>query len=266
VQSFNDEHLHRLGRIHGQQEAFRAAEAAHKAGFANFNLDLMFGLPGQTLLQALADIDSAVALNPAHISHYQLTLEPHTPFYQRPPPDLPDEDRLWEMQAHCQWHLAEAGYTQYEISAYARSQQYCRHNLNYWEFGDYLGIGAGAHGKLTDVNGTGGIRRFCKLRNPQAYLNHAGSERVIAGSRSIPPSELGLEFMMNALRLVEGFPAGLFSERTGLPLEYVEPALSLAYARGLLSRNDKRIQPSELGRRFLNDVLELFMPEETERC
>jgi oxygen-independent coproporphyrinogen-3 oxidase len=214
----------------------------------------------------LADIDSAIALNPAHISHYQLTLEPQTAFYQRPPSDLPDEDRLWEMQTHCQERLAKVGYAQYEVSAYARTQQYCRHNLNYWKFGDYFGIGAGAHSKLSDVTGTGGIWRFWKLRNPQSYLSYAGSERIVAGRRLIPPSELGLEFMLNALRLVAGFPIGLFSERTGLPLKYIETALNLGCARGLLSRNEQRIQPTELGRRFLNNLLELFMPEETQHC
>jgi putative oxygen-independent coproporphyrinogen III oxidase len=261
VQSFNAEHLQRLGRIHGRQEAFRAAEVAHEAGFDNFNLDLMFGLPGQSLEQALADIANAIALEPTHISHYQLTLEPETGFYKQPPPDLPDEDLLWEMQQRCQQRLAENGYTHYEVSAYARPGRCCRHNLNYWEFGDYLGIGAGAHSKLTDPDGQ--VHRCWKLKNPREYLTHAGSPTVVGGSNLISPAELGLEFMMNALRLVEGFPADLFSERTGLPLESLRPMLNKARERNLLDRDEHTIRPTELGRRFLNDLLELFMPEKS---
>ena len=260
VQSFNAEHLQRLGRIHGREEAISAVEAAHQAGFTNINLDLMFGLPGQSLDQALADVNTAIALDPTHVSHYQLTLEPNTRFHKYPPSALPDDDELWTMQKHCQERLAKGGYTQYEVSAYARPQRRCRHNLNYWEFGDYLGIGAGAHSKLTDFQ-KGEINRFWKLKSPRAYLRHAGSAQAIGGARTIPLEDLSLEFMLNTLRLVEGVPASLFSERTGLPLDRLEPTLGNARKRGLLSPNKQFIQPTELGQRFLNDLLELFMPE-----
>jgi oxygen-independent coproporphyrinogen-3 oxidase len=259
VQSFNVEHLQRLGRIHGRQEAIRAAEAAHAAGFDNFNLDLMFGLPGQSLEQSLADIDAAIALEPTHISHYQLTLEPETGFYKQPPAGLPDDDLLWEMQERCQQRLAENGYTHYEVSAYARPNRRCLHNLNYWEFGDYLGIGAGAHGKLTDSQGR--IYRLWKRKNPRDYLNQAGGPEAIGGVDPITTAERILEFMLNALRLVEGFPTGLFSERTGLPLQRLLPLLNQARERELLEWNERLIRPTELGRRFLNDLLELFLPE-----
>jgi len=260
VQSFHPEHLQRLGRIHDGREAIRAAEAAHAAGFDNFNLDLMFGLPGQSLQQALADIASAIALEPTHICHYQLTLEPETWFYKQPPAGLPDDDRLWEMQERCQQRLAENGYTHYEVSAYARPDKHCRHNLNYWQYGDYLGIGAGAHGKLTGAQGR--IHRRWKRKNPREYLRQAGSPDAIGGIDPIAPAERILEFMLNALRLVEGFPIGLFSERTGLPLQWLLPLLSQAKKRELLDWNERFIRPTELGRRFLNDLLELFLPEE----
>jgi oxygen-independent coproporphyrinogen-3 oxidase len=264
VQSFNAEHLQRLGRIHDRREAIRAAEAAHAAGFDNFNLDLMFGLPGQSLEQSLADIDAAIALEPTHISHYQLTLEPETGFYTQPPVGLPDDDRLWEMQERCQQRLAENGYTHYEVSAYARPDRHCRHNLNYWQFGDYLGIGAGAHGKLSDAQGR--IYRLWKRKNPRDYLNQAGNPDAIGGIDSIAAAERILEFMLNALRLVEGFPTDLFSERTGLPLGRLLPLLNQAKERELLDWNEHLIRPTELGRRFLNDLLELFLPEAHYAC
>ncbi|HXH03337.1 MAG TPA: radical SAM family heme chaperone HemW [Candidatus Competibacteraceae bacterium] len=260
VQSFDDEQLTRLGRIHGRAEALHAAAAAHAAGFDNFNLDLMFGLPGQTPAQALSDIDTAIALAPTHISHYQLTLEPNTLFHRYPPP-LPDDELIWEMQQACQERLAQAGYAQYEISAYARSGRRCRHNLNYWEFGDYLGIGAGAHGKLTDP-AAGAIHRTWKLKHPQDYLQRAGSPACLGGDAPVAVAELGFEFMLNALRLVEGVPATLFAERTGLPLAVLEPLLTRARRRGLLEEDAQRLCPSPLGLRFLNDLLELFLPEE----
>lgn len=257
VQSFNANHLQRLGRIHGPQQAIRAAEAAHAAGFANFNLDLMFGLPGQSPAQALADVDTAIALAPAHLSHYQLTLEPGTLFYKHPPP-LPDDEATWAMLERGQERLSQAGYGQYEVSAYARPGRRCRHNLNYWRFGDYLGIGAGAHGKLSDANGA--IMRLWKLKSPRDYLRHAGTRQAIGGREMIPAAQLGLEFMLNALRLTDGFAARLFRARTGLPLSHLQPALAEAEARGLLECRS-RIRPTELGRQFLNDLLELFVPE-----
>ena len=261
VQSFRDEHLQRLGRIHDKHEAIRAAEIAHSAGFANFNLDLMYGLPKQTPEQALADVEQAIALDPTHISYYQLTLEPGTVFFKQPP-RLPDDEHIWTMQLHGQDRLAESGYCQYEISAYARDGRRCRHNLNYWEFGDYLGIGAGAHAKLSDY-ADDHVSRQWKQKNPRDYLGSAGKANCIAGRVALSEADLGFEFMLNALRLRDGFPSGLFTERTGLPLEFLENALTIAEERGLLFRDETQVRATERGRRFLNDLLELFLPENT---
>ena len=258
VQSFDDEHLQRLGRIHDRRAAFAAAEAAHAAELDNFNLDLMFGLPGQTVTQALTDIANAVALQPAHLSYYQLTLEPNTAFY-RSPPTLPDDETTDIIQQRAQAELARCGYQQYEVSAYARQNRRCQHNLNYWEFGDYLGIGAGAHGKLTDP-AAGRICRLWKLKHPRDYLAAAGTPAGIGGDEPIHAADLPVEFLMNALRLVEGVPAVLFEERTGLPLAALEPELSRVRERGLMAADSERLQPTELGLRFLNDLLQAFMP------
>ncbi len=257
VQSFSDDLLRRLGRIHDRREAFAAAEAAHAAGLENFNLDLMFGLPGQTVEQALADIANAVALQPAHLSYYQLTIEPNTRFYQSPP-TLPDDETISLMQERAQAELARRGYRQYEVSACARDGRCCRHNLNYWEFGDYLGIGAGAHGKLTDP-AAGWIHRLWKLKQPRDYLASAGTLASVGGDAPIGEADLPVEFLMNALRLVEGVPAALFGERTGLPLTVLEPGLGRARERGLMEPNPERLQPTEFGLRFLNDLLQEFM-------
>ncbi|HRW67501.1 MAG TPA: radical SAM family heme chaperone HemW, partial [Candidatus Competibacter sp.] len=216
VQSFDDGHLHALGRIHDRRAAIAAAEAAHAAGLDNFNLDLMFGLPGQTVAQALTDIACALALQPAHLSYYQLTLEPNTRFY-RSPPLLPDDETIDVIQERAQEELARHGYPRYEVSAYARADRRCRHNLNYWEFGDYLGIGAGAHGKLSDP-AAGQIQRLWKVKHPRDYLARAGTPAGVGGDAPVREAELPLEFLMNALRLVEGVPAALFGERAGLPL------------------------------------------------
>ena len=261
VQSFKNEHLRRLGRIHNKNEAIRAAEIAHSVGFENFNLDLMYGLPEQTPEQALADVEQAIALAPTHISHYQLTLEPGTVF-SKYPPRLPDDENLWTTQFYCQDRLAENGYRQYEVSAYARDGRRCRHNLNYWEFGDYLGIGAGAHAKLSDYTDGCAIRQW-KQKNPRDYLGSAGKAPCIAGHVTLSEADLGFEFMLNALRLTDGFPNSLFAERTGLRLEYFENTLAVAEELGLLFRGETRMQATEQGRRFLNDLLELFLPEET---
>lgn len=258
VQSFNDQHLQRLGRIHDRRAAVAAAEAAHAAGLDNFNLDLMFGLPGQTVEQALADIANAVALQPAHLSYYQLTIEPNTRFHQSPP-TLPDDETTSLMQERAQAELARQGYRQYEVSACARDNRRCRHNLNYWEFGDYLGIGAGAHGKLTDP-AAGRIHRRWKLKHPRDYLAAAGTPASVGGDAPIPTDDLSVEFLMNALRLVEGVPAALFEERTGLPLAVLERTLSRVRERGLMVADSERLQPTELGLRFLNDLLQEFMP------
>jgi oxygen-independent coproporphyrinogen-3 oxidase len=258
VQSFDDDQLRRLGRIHDRRDAFAAAEAAHAAGLDHFNLDLMFGLPGQTVVRALADIANAIALQPAHVSYYQLTIEPNTRF-QQSPPTLPDEETSDAIQGRAQAELARHGYERYEVSGYARAGRRCRHNLNYWEFGDYLGIGAGAHGKLTDP-AAGRIHRPWKLKHPRDYLARAGTPAGVGGDAPIRETDLPVEFLMNALRLVEGAPTELFAERTGLPFDALEPGLSRARARGLMEQDAGRLRATELGLRFLNDLLQEFMP------
>ncbi len=258
VQSFNDDQLTKLGRIHTRRDAYHAAEAAHAAGLDNFNLDLMFALPQQTLPQALADLDEATALEPAHISWYQLTIEPNTLFH-RQPPALPDDDHSWEIQQQGKEKLATAGYTQYEVSAYAQSAQ-CRHNLNYWHFGDYLGIGAGAHGKITRAD-TQTIQRRWKIKQPTAYLAHAGNEKQLAGIQLLSEDDAVLEFMMNALRLPQGFSSELFVQHTGLALHYLDAPLNQAEEQGWIKRCDNVIIPTEEGQRFLNNLLELFLAD-----
>lgn len=257
VQSFHDELLERLGRIHGRREALRAAEAAHHAGFDNFNLDLMFGLPGQSLAQGGEDIAIAIALEPAHISYYQLTLEPNTAFHHRPP-TLPPEEEIEAIQHQGQARLAAAGYAQYEVSAYARADRQCRHNLNYWRFGDYLGIGAGAHGKITHAP-EGRIERSWKKRHPRDYL--AAADKV-EGRSTLRRGDAAFEFMLNALRLVDGFDTALFSQRTGLALSAVTPALQEAERRGLIEWDVERVRPTERGRAFLNDLIALFLDDD----
>ena len=258
VQSFDDAQLQGLGRIHHRQDAVRAVEAAQTAGLDNINLDLMFALPRQTLAQALADLEQAIGLQPAHISWYQLTIEPHTRFHHHPPP-LPDDEHVWNMQQRGGEKLAAAGYTQYEVSAWARTAQ-CRHNLNYWQFGDYLGIGAGAHGKLTRGD-TQSICRRWKIRQPDAYMRHAGREAALAGTQELTSEDAALEFMMNALRLRQGFAPEWFPQHAGLPLEFVASALQEAQARGWIQQTAGRILPTAEGQRFLNDLLGLFLPD-----
>lgn len=259
IQSFDDDKLKALGRIHGRAEALRTAETARAAGFDNHNLDLMFGLPGQTLEQALADIRTAIAQQPTHLSVYQLTIEPNTLFHTQPPV-LPDDDTTWDMQRTIQAELAATDFRQYEVSAYARPGFECRHNLNYWQFGDYLGIGAGAHGKLTHADT---ITRTWKLKRPEDYLEKAGSDAATGGMQTLVPGDVAFEFMLNALRLTKGFPVSLFTERTGLPLSAVSPALRQAEAKGLIERDANHIRPTADGRRLLNDVLLLFLPRQT---
>ena len=259
VQSFRDDQLRRLGRIHDRRDAIAAAEAAHHVGLDNFNLDLMFGLPEQTVEQASADIADALALQPAHLSYYQLTIEPNTAFYRAPPP-LPDDEITDAIQQRAQDELARHGFQRYEVSAYARDGRRCRHNLNYWEFGDYLGIGAGAHGKLSDP-AAGQIRRLWKLKHPRDYLKHAGAPAGIGGDEPIRPADLPVEFLMNALRLVEGAPIEGFEQRTGLSPAVLEPALSEARAQGWLEPDLQRLRPTPRGLQFLNHVLQAFMPD-----
>jgi oxygen-independent coproporphyrinogen-3 oxidase len=251
VQSFDEPMLKALGRIHGADEARRAIGMALET-FDNVNIDLMYGLPGQTLAMARADIEEGVRHGPAHLSAYQLTIEPNTVFHSRPP-RLPAHDVAADMQAMAEESLGAAGFEHYETSAFARSGRRCRHNLNYWEFGDYLGIGAGAHGKLSFADR---IARHERVKQPREYLT---ANREVP-QRVIEPKEVPFEFMLNALRLIDGFSAELFAARCGLPLATVEPGLKLAEEKGLIARDARTIRPTVRGRRFLNDLVELFLP------
>lgn len=259
VQSFNDQSLTALGRIHNSKQAIKAIETAHKVGFENINLDLMFGLPHQTEKTAQNDVATAIALEPSHISYYQLTLEPNTLFYQQPP-TLPDEDPIIDWQQANQQRLANAGYQQYEVSAYAKDNKQCQHNLNYWNFGDYIGIGAGAHGKISDA-AQQSITRRSKQKQPQAYINSAGTPTAILTEETIGEADLGFEFMLNALRLTDGFPTSLFYQHSGLPLSHINRALEQAEQQGLLTHTIHKICPTEKGQRYLNTLVELFLPE-----
>jgi putative oxygen-independent coproporphyrinogen III oxidase len=257
IQSFDDDKLRRLGRIHSATEAEAAVKSAQDAGLTNINLDLMYALPEQALPGALADVERAIALQPAHISHYQLTLEPNTAFAAHPPP-LPDDDAAWAMQEACEARLADGGYAQYEISAYASPDRQCRHNLNYWRFGDYLGIGAGAHGKLTDAAGNQVLRRW-KTRHPNAYLEAAGGPGRIGGHAAVATDELPFEYMLNALRLIHGVPMDDFAARTGLPPQRIAAALAAGRHKGWLEPDPARLVTTPLGQRFLNDVIASFL-------
>ena len=256
IQSFNPRHLKALGRIHDDSEARRAAELA-ATHFDTFNLDLMFALPGQTLDEALADIETALTFQPPHLSAYHLTLEPNTPFGHTAPPNLPDEDVAADMYLAIEARLIEAGMQHYETSAYARPQHASRHNLNYWQFGDYLGIGAGAHSKLSFHDR---ILRQMRTKHPQQYMDAVKRSTHIADTRTLTRNDLPFEFMMNALRLNEGVPTALFEQRTGLPLIVCTAMLERARDRGLLERDAARLKPTLLGQRYLNDLLELFLP------
>jgi len=256
IQSFNPEHLKALGRIHDDQEARTAAEAAIGL-FETVNLDLMYALPGQNLEQARADLETALALGPAHLSAYHLTLEPNTPFAAAPPA-LPDDDLSADMQLQAEDLLVAAGYEHYETSAFARPGSRCRHNLNYWTFGDYLGLGAGAHGKLTFHDR---IERQARLKHPKAYMDavFASPPGHIAETRQLSRGDRVFEFMMNALRLNQGFDPRLFEARTGLSIAAAEAGLAEAQRRGLLLRELHNVRPSETGRRFLNELLQIFL-------
>jgi putative oxygen-independent coproporphyrinogen III oxidase len=264
VQSFSDPRLQALGRVHSAAEAVRAAQVARDAGFDNFNLDLMFGLPGQDVAGAIADLETATQLNPAHLSWYQLTIEPNTLFHARPPV-LPDDDLSWAIQEAGQSHLAAHGYTQYEVSAYAQARRRCRHNLNYWRFGDYIGIGAGAHSKLTDT-GQGTIARRWKKRQPQAYLASAGTTACLEGRRLLGVGDAVFEFALNRLRLREGFALADFANVCGLGPERIIPLLEQAAAEGLLTLNEDGVRHTERGWRFLNNLIERFLAEEDQHA
>lgn len=262
VQSFDDQRLHELGRIHDASDARRAAAEAHAAGLDNFNLDLMYGLPHQTPSGANADIEQAMELAPAHISHYQLTLEPNTVFYAKPPP-LPDDDLIWNMQQSCQSLLQQAGYVQYEISAYAQVGRQCRHNLNYWRYGDYLGIGAGAHAKLTDTE-HGRILRFWKTKHPTVYLRTAGTPDGVSRIKEVSDSDRAFEFMLNRLRLLEGFSPKHFNASTGLSIDTILPVLHQCTRDGLMEMTDGQWRTSMKGFTFLNEVLVRFLPNDPD--
>jgi putative oxygen-independent coproporphyrinogen III oxidase len=250
IQSFDDRMLAALGRIHSAAEARLAVEAA-LASFDNVNLDLMYGLPAQSPAMARDDLEQALGLGVPHVSAYQLTIEPNTVFFSRPP-RLPEHDVAADMQVAVEDLLAGAGYEHYETSAFARPGRRCRHNLNYWEFGDYLGIGAGAHGKISFPDR---VTRHARAKQPNVYMK----EDAAVEERAVPVAELPFEFMLNGLRLVEGFAPALFTERTGLPLSTVQKELQRAEERGLLERDWKRIRPTQRGRLFLNELLESFL-------
>jgi putative oxygen-independent coproporphyrinogen III oxidase len=262
AQSFSPQALEALGRIHSPDDTYLAVEELGRAGFDNFNLDLMYALPRQTAIGALADVEAACALKPAHISYYHLTLEPGTVFHARPPP-LPDEDAAWEMQEAGLRLLAEAGYAQYEVSAYARAGARCRHNLNYWSFGDYVGIGAGAHGKISSGL-PDRILRTAKPRQPREYQAALAQRSDSVGERRmVAPTQLAFEFMLNALRLNDGFSTEIFEARTGLSIDCVAQQLTQAVQRGLLmcagAPSAPGWLPTSLGRRFLNDLQSGFL-------
>ena len=256
IQSFNDDHLKALGRIHGAEEAKRAARLAAEH-FASFNLDLMYGLPGQTLAQALSDVDTALTFEPPHLSCYQLTLEPNTRFAAFPP-ELPEGDTCADMQEAIEARLAGAGFANYETSAFAQTGKQCRHNLNYWHFGDYLGIGAGAHSKLTLHDR---VLRQMRWKHPNAYLQNIRNGTPVQEETQVAAAGLPFEFMMNALRLADGFPPALYESRTAQSINGILPRLLAAQADGLLTISPERIAPTLRGRRFLNVLLERFLDE-----
>ena len=255
IQSFDDQKLQALGRIHNSEEAQKAIKVAQQSGFDNFNLDLMHGLPDQTEKEALQDLEIALSFKPPHLSWYQLTIEPNTEFYNRPP-QLPEDDALWQIQESGQALLKHHNLQQYEISAYAIEGQNAQHNLNYWQFGDYIGIGAGAHGKITQLNAnTPLIKRYQKTRQPDAYLNRIGHYN--ASSNILQAEDLPLEFLMNILRLNNGVDEALYSKRTGLPIDTLEPVLSQVRKEGLMEAT--RLQATEKGLLFLNPLLDRFL-------
>ena len=264
AQTFDADNLRTLGRIHSSGDIARAVDEVRSAGIENFNLDLMYGLPAQTLQQALADLDAALALEPTHISHYQLTLEPGTVFYHRPPP-LPDSDAIWQMQLDCQEKLAASGYEHYEVSAYARGGRRSRHNLNYWQYGDYIGIGAGAHGKLTwpasDERARLKVVRSARIKQPREFLRRTVADRI-SDRFPVETADLPFEYMLNVLRLTDSFSEADFAARTGLGFETIARSLAEAQRKRLLqAEGTGRWRVTELGQRFLNDLQALFLPE-----
>lgn len=256
VQSFDDRFLQALGRVHSADQARAALDEAARH-FETFNIDLMYALPGQTLADLDRDLDIALGFNPPHLSVYHLTLEPNT-YFAKFPPALPDEDLAYEMLDRITERTGLAGLSRYEVSAYARAGHRCFHNWNYWQFGDYLGIGAGAHGKLSFAHR---VLRQVRWRDPQLYMDNALKGQPMASEEEVAPAELPFEFMLNALRLREGFPLALFNERTGLPLSRIMPALQQAEAKGWITRDAAGLRPTERGFDFLSDLQELFLPD-----
>lgn len=254
IQSFNSRHLSSLGRIHNGEEA-RKAIAIAQANFDNFNLDLMFALPGQTLAEAVQDVQDALSFAPTHLSLYHLTLEPNT-YFAKYPPQIPDDDLSAEMQEEIQARMQAAGYVHYEVSAYAKQGRESRHNLNYWKFGDYLGIGAGAHSKLSFPHR---IIRQMRYKHPKTYMEQALSGNAIHEENELSRDDIPFEFMLNSLRLNQGFEVNLFHERTGLLLNQIEKPLQLAEQKGLIERDHLMIRPTILGKRFLNDLQQIFL-------
>ncbi|MBE9525448.1 MAG: oxygen-independent coproporphyrinogen III oxidase-like protein [Proteobacteria bacterium] len=254
VQSFDDILLEKIGRIHNGQQACQAIETAQSVGFDNINLDLMYGLPGQTLKSAMADVQQAINFQTSHLSHYQLTLEPNTFFAVHPPP-LPDDDLSYDMQIRCQEILAENDFNHYEISAYAKENQQCRHNLNYWQFGDYIGIGAGAHGKISNAQQQNIIRRW-KEKQPFTYMEKSS---MIGGEGKLSRQDIGFEFMLNTSRLVEGFSSDLFARQTGMAINHIEKGLKKAVDLGLIEWQLHHIKPTQRGLQYLNELQTIFL-------
>lgn len=259
AQSFDADMLRALGRIHGPDEILAAFDDARVAGFDSINIDLMFALPGQTLQMALADIEMLCRLEPPHVSYYQLTLEPNTVFFRRPPENLPDDELSWQIQEHGHRMLREAGYQQYEISAFATEGHRCRHNLNYWTFGDYLAVGAGAHGKVTTADGT--IRRYQKPAHPLNYIEQIGQGICQPRLQALPQQDVAFEYLLNALRLADGFSESAFSSSTGLGMDAIQAPLARAKADGLIQEPQTGVwRPTALGFRFLNELQGRFLP------
>ncbi|NEV61267.1 radical SAM family heme chaperone HemW [Thiorhodococcus minor] len=266
IQSLSATQLEHLGRVHDPSEARAAVRMARSAGFDNLNLDLMFGLPDQSLQTAAEDLEALIALEPEHLSYYQLTLEPNTSFHARPP-RMPDPDLVADMGEQGETILGTAGYGRYEVSAYSQPGRRCRHNLGYWQFGDYLGIGAGAHGKLTTTGQAEDgfrIQRMAKHRHPDAYLERS-PRALLSGLRDLRDTDLVLEFALNALRLTSGCERSLFSAMTGRPWTLMEPHVAEGIRRGLLQEDEERLLPTDLGRDFLDDLVALFLPPEASR-
>jgi len=255
AQSFQDKHLKLLGRIHHRTDAIKAIELAHQTGFSDVNLDLMYGLPQQSIQDAIEDLQTAISLQPTHLSWYQLTIEPNTAFYKHPPP-LPDDDQIAELEQQGRSILSNTDYSQYEVSAYSRSGYQCQHNLNYWQYGDYLGIGAGAHSKITAIE-EGEIKRYTKQRIPATYLNN--DKAFIAQQTTLSKKDISFEFMLNALRLQQPISIRLFSERSGLSCNSINPILDEAVHKEMITLDKEFITVTAFGRRYLNDLIAMFL-------